>query len=106
MLFFQMLPIEEDNPWNVESLYDLQFFNCPSPFCIYKNSSKQEFVNHAFYFHPESEQYLRNLKDYSLIDVDIPLEETKLDSNNQQLGSTTTNELDIIKTESDDNKTV
>ena len=99
-----MLPIEEDNPWNVESLYDLQFFNCPSPFCIYKNSSKQEFVNHAFYFHPESEQYLRNLKDYSLIDVDIPLEETKVDSNNQQLGSTTTNELDIIKTESDDTK--
>ena len=104
MLFFQMLPIEEDNPWNVESLYDLQFFNCPSPFCIYKNSSKQEFVNHAFYFHPESEQYLRNLKDYSLIDVDIPLEETKVDSNNQQLGSTTTNESDIIKTESDDTK--
>ena len=84
------MSVLDDNPWNVDSLYDLQFFNCPSPFCIYKNNSKQEFVNHAFYFHPESEQYLRNLKDYSLNDVDIPLE-TKVDSN--QLSPS--NELDI-----------
>ena len=87
-----MLANEEENPWNVDSLYDLQFFNCPSPFCIYKNNSKQEFVNHAFYFHPESEHYLRNLKDYSLSDVEIPTE-TKVNSN----------QLDI-KTESDDTK--
>ena len=44
---FQMMPVLDENPWNVKSLYDLQFFNCPSPFCIYKNSSKQEFVNHG-----------------------------------------------------------
>ena len=68
MLFLQMLPIEEDNPWNVESLYDLQFFNCPSPFCIYKNSSKQEFVNHLYENHVESISTLKNISDESLRD--------------------------------------
>ena len=78
-----MMSVLDENPWNVQSLYDLQFFNCPSPFCIYKNNSKQEFVNHSFHFHPESEPYLKNFKDNSLKDVEIPSKESKvIDSNN------------------------
>ena len=34
------------NPWNVCSIYDLQYFNCPS--CVFRISSKQEFINHAY----------------------------------------------------------
>ena len=60
------------NPWNIHSLYDLQYFNCPC--CKYKNSSKQEFVNHAYCFHPESNQHLRNITDGSITDVDFPPE--------------------------------
>ena len=61
----------ENNPWNVQSIYDLQYFNCPS--CIYKINSKQEFVSHAYDFHPESEEYIRNIKDGSINDVDLPI---------------------------------
>ena len=50
---------KEENIWNIKSLYDLQYFNCPS--CPYKNSLKQDFVNHAYVFHPESNKYLRNI---------------------------------------------
>ena len=55
-----MLKEEKINPWqDIQSLYDLQFFICPS--CPYVNNSKQEFVNHAYFDHPESDQYLRNI---------------------------------------------
>ena len=64
----------DNNPWNIQSIYDLQYFNCPS--CIYKINSKQEFVSHAYDFHPESEEYLRNIKDGSINDVDLPILET------------------------------
>ena len=40
-----------ENPWNIQSIYELQYFNCPN--CIYKNQSKQDFINHAFENHPE-----------------------------------------------------
>ena len=59
-----------ENPWNVESIYELQFFNCPS--CIYKNYSKQEIINHAFKFHSESVEYLKKIKDKSLDDISLP----------------------------------
>ena len=61
-----------ENPWNVESIYELQFFNCPS--CIYKNYSKQEIINHAFEFHSESVEYLKKIKDKSLDDIALPWE--------------------------------
>ena len=60
----------KENNWNIKSLYDLQYFNCPS--CPYKNNLKQEFVNHAHIFHPESNKYLRNIADDSISDVYIP----------------------------------
>ena len=56
--------MKEENPWNIESLYDFLFFNCPS--CTYKNNSKQKFVDHAVKVHPESNHFLLNLKDSSI----------------------------------------
>ena len=56
--------------WNIQSLYDLQFFNCPS--CHYKYNSKQAFVNHAYTAHPECCTYLDNINDGSMDDVTIP----------------------------------
>ena len=68
----KMKPIDL-NPWNVHSLYDFcTYFNCPC--CEYKNSSKQDFVHHAYCFHPESDKYLRNITDGSINDVDFPPE--------------------------------
>ena len=64
--------ITNENPWNIESLYDLQYFNCPS--CTYKNNLKQEFIDHAYHFHPESSWYLNNISDGSMTDVEIPNE--------------------------------
>ena len=62
-----------DNPWNINSIYELQFFNCPS--CIFKNNSKQEIVNHAYQFHPESIDFLTNINDNSLLDIICPWSE-------------------------------
>ena len=64
--------MKAEHPWNIHSIYDLQYFNCPS--CPYKSNIKQEFVNHALEFHPEAEEYLRNINDGSLHDVEIPFD--------------------------------
>ena len=66
--------MKRENPWNVQSLYNLQYFNCPSPFCIYKNNSKQKFFNRAYEFHPEADQYLRSINDGSTSDLEIPVD--------------------------------
>ena len=58
------------NPWQIQSIYDLQYFNCPS--CAFKNHSKQEFINHAYEMHPKSFNYLYNVKDDSLKDIIFP----------------------------------
>ena len=62
-----------DNPWNIQSIYELQYFNCPS--CVFKNSSKQELVDHAYEIHPESIDYLSKINDNSLSDVTCPWNE-------------------------------
>ena len=59
-----------DNPWHIQSIYDLQYFNCPT--CEFKDYSKQEFVNHAHDFHPTSIPFLVNIKDESLMDIIFP----------------------------------
>ena len=58
------------NPWNVQSLYELQFFNCPS--CEYKSHSKQQFVDHAYKLHPDSVNILLNINDKSITDIVCP----------------------------------
>ena len=68
MFLFQMIITEIENPWDgIESIYEFQFFNCPS--CSYKNSSKKDFVYHAFKNHPESVQNLRRIYDSCLNDI-------------------------------------
>ena len=62
--------IENLNPWSVQSIFDLMYFNCPS--CHFKHNSKQEFINHAYEFHPNAIPLLNNILDGSLDDVNIP----------------------------------
>ena len=59
-----------DNPWHIQSIYDFQYFICPC--CIFKNHSKQEFINHAYETHPDSIVHLLNIKDNSLSDIIFP----------------------------------
>ena len=59
-----------ENPWNIHSIYELQYFNCPS--CVFRDRTKQEIINHAYEFHPESIEFLMNIDDKSLIDVILP----------------------------------
>lgn len=56
--------------WNYKSLYDFQFFNCPT--CVFKDHSKQEFVNHVFENHPEVSNNLKNISDDSIKNVIFP----------------------------------
>ena len=53
-----------ENPWNINSIYEFQYFNCPC--CSYKDQSKQEFVNHAIQSHQECIEYLAKITDGSL----------------------------------------
>ena len=53
------------NPWNIKSIYDLQYFNCPS--CVFKDPSEQEIINHAYEFHPESIEFLENIRNDCLM---------------------------------------
>ena len=62
--------IKAENPWDIRSIYDLQFYHCPD--CIYINQSKQEFVIHAYESHPEIIHYFNNIEDDSLSDVNCP----------------------------------
>ena len=65
-----------ENPWNIQSLYEYQYFNCPV--CTYKNHSKQKFVIHTYEFHPESTEFFMNINDESLLDIVLPWDETKV----------------------------
>ena len=60
------IEMEEKDPWNVQSLYEMQYFNCPG--CIYKSKAKQDFVTHIYENHAEAILTLRNIKDDSLRD--------------------------------------
>ena len=64
------------NPWNIKSVYELQYFVCPS--CVFKDPSKQNIINHAYKFHPESIDFLSNLIDNSLEDVICPWNEPSI----------------------------
>ena len=53
-----------------------RYFNCPS--CIFKNNSKQEFINHACESHPETIEHLKNIRDKSLADIVLPWSEVSV----------------------------
>ena len=67
-----------ENSWNIESLYDLRYYNCPS--CDCKTNLKQEFINHAYDSHPEIIYYLKNIKDDSLDDISCPWDSKNQDN--------------------------
>ena len=63
----QMMASNTGNLWNVKSIYDFRYFNCPS--CSNKYDSKQDFVNHTSFIHPESIEYLQEISDGSLSNI-------------------------------------
>ena len=69
--------IKNESPWNVRSLYEYQYFHCPS--CPINKNSKQDFINHTFHAHPESVDYLRKISDGSLSDIVPPWEDSQDD---------------------------
>ena len=89
------------NPWDVQSIYDLHFFNCPS--CEFKDFSKQDFINHAHLSHFGAIKYLMNIKDGSLDDIVCPWNhqpnENKFEQKNNDIN---TNEFKL-KTDIDEN---
>ena len=62
--------LQTENPWEIQSIYDLQFYICPV--CKFTNSSKQEFVNHANDVHPEAIENFKLITDGSLNDINCP----------------------------------
>ena len=58
--------ILKSEAWIIQSLYELQYFNCLG--CPYKSKSKQEIIDHLYGEHPEGIVTLRNIKDDSLRD--------------------------------------
>ena len=62
-----------ENPWNIQSIYELQFFICPS--CSYKDQSKQKIIDHAYEIHPYSVNFLSKFDDNSLRDILCPWNE-------------------------------
>ena len=87
-----------ENPWNIQSLYEFQYFNCPS--CDFKNHSKQKLVNHAYEIHPESIEYLMNLDDKSISDIEFPWNDCKIDMISQiKIEEPDTDHLEEIKEE-------
>ena len=53
------------HPWQIKSIYDLQYFICPS--CDFKNQNKQDFIHHANEIHPEAVDYLKTIEDNSFL---------------------------------------
>ena len=72
------------NPWKITSIYDLQYFNCPS--CVYKNHSKQEFINHAYEVHPVCVNHLDNVDDNSLGDISCPWNNSDVKTTEKKTG--------------------
>ena len=82
------------NPWNIKSLNDLQFFNCPS--CEFKVKLEQDLVNHAFDHHfMESSYYLKNIQCHRFMDDN----DIKNSSDSIEIVNTEDTPMVIVKTE-------
>ena len=58
------------NPWAVTSIHDFSFYCCPT--CDHRSQDKQDFVDHAIFFHTKGfETTQKMIKDDSLSDVII-----------------------------------
>ena len=61
----------DTNPWAVHSIYDFSYFNCPE--CDHKSQDKQDFVDHASFYHTKEFQIAQDtISDGSLCDVTLP----------------------------------
>ena len=49
----------EFNPWNVTSIEEFHFYNCPE--CDVKYKDKEQFVGHAVLKHPKAIQYIQSI---------------------------------------------
>ena len=47
------------SPWDVESIQDFQFYNCPS--CVFMHKDESEFVQHALDVHPDCNKFILKL---------------------------------------------
>ena len=54
--------VKEDNPWEVSSLFDFNYFCCPE--CDNKSQNRQDFINHASNNHPWVSQFLSLVQVY------------------------------------------
>ena len=63
-----MAAAKEFNPWNVSSLDEFLFYNCPE--CESKYSSKEQFVGHAMFAH-------KNARDASVVLAKILIEKVE-----------------------------
>ena len=70
------LKTENSNPWDVKSLAEFHFYNCPS--CTEKYNDEQDFVGHAFTSHPESAEFLNKIWDPNNV-VKVELKEDEVD---------------------------
>ena len=48
------------NPWSVESIEDIRFYNCPE--CDHKEPIKRDFLKHAIRCHPKSGELFDSLE--------------------------------------------
>ena len=61
-----------ENPWDIQSIYEWQFFNCSDLNCDFKCHLKQDLLNHLYDNHIEGLLALKNVTDDSLSDVTNP----------------------------------
>ena len=88
---------QETSPWLLQSIYDIQYFLCPEPDCNYKDSSKHTFVCHAYEFHPEAIDFLNDIQDGSLTDIDLPWN-LNLEKDSEVDQKTVTEDIDHLET--------
>ena len=85
--------IQFANPWSCQSLFDYLYFCCPE--CNQKWQIKQDFVNHAINDHPISLNFLKEINDNSIDDINL--------SNNHDVEATEIEESVIdLKIENDE----
>ena len=59
LIFLFRMDAGEFNPWNVTSIEEFHFYNCPE--CNVKYQDKEQFVGHAVLKHPKAIQYIKSI---------------------------------------------
>jgi uncharacterized Zn-finger protein len=93
-----LVVIKTNNPWEVGSLEEFLFYNCPE--CPDKSSSRETFIHHALFSHPDSRNAILSIKEFT--EVKHPIKEEAFDDDSVEdyyYG----NEDDVIK-ENDENE--